>query len=347
MIRIGIVGTGGMARAHADAFNRIRGCRLVAACDVVKERVEAFGRKHGIPNVYTDLGEMLAGAEMDAVSNVTPDGFHAPISLKAIRKGLHVLCEKPLAVNYPDAKKMATAAKRKGVINMVNLSYRNSAAIHRAHTLVRQGAIGRIMHVEASYLQEWLGAMDWKALSRAPAMLWRLSTEHGSKGVLGDIGVHILDFASYPVGGIRSVSCRLKTFPKVKGNRIGDYKLDANDSAIVTVEFANGAIGAIHTTRWATGQSNSLRLRIYGDKGAIIVDLDRSYTELQLLRARARAGRQWETVKCRPTPSIYQRFIKSIKTGVNDQPDFARGAAVQKVMDACFESDRRGRPVKV
>jgi predicted dehydrogenase len=347
MIRLGVIGTGGMARWQAQNFQKIKGCRLVAACDIVKDKVEAFGRDFGVAAVYTDLDRMLSEVEMDAVTVVTTDAAHAPTTLKAVGKGLHVLCEKPLAVNYPDAKKMAHAACRKGVINMVNLSYRNSAAIHRAHELVQKGAVGSVKHVEAGYLQGWLSGMDFASKGLGSGALWRLSSRHGSKGVLGDLGVHILDFASYPAGDIVAVDCKLKTFPKAKGDRYGEYVLDANDSAVILAEFAGGAVGAIHTTRWATGQSNSIRLRIYGDRGAIVVDLDQSYTELQLFERKGGGKSKWRTIKCKQTPSIYERFIKSVRTGVNDQPDFARGAAIQKVLDACFESDRRGRPVRV
>ncbi len=348
MIRIGVIGTGGMANWHAQCFQRIKGCKLVAACDVVKDRAEAYAQKYGIPDVYTDADAMLAGTEMDAITNVTPDAAHAAVSLKVIAKGLHVLCEKPLATNYADAKKMADAAKRNGVINMVNLSYRGSAAIQKAHELVAQGAIGDVKHVEAGYLQGWLATMDWKGVAKNPGgTLWRLSAGHGSKGVLGDLGVHILDFASFGAGDIESVNCRLATFHKVPGDRIGEYVLDANDTAVVTVEFANGAVGTVHTTRWAMGQDNSIRLRVYGDKGAVVVDLDQSWTDLQLCRIGRDGKKKWETVKCKPTPDNYSRFVKSVRTGVNDQPDFARGAAIQKALDACFESNQKGRAIAV
>jgi predicted dehydrogenase len=347
VIKLAIVGTGGMAHTHAKAFSAIRACKLVAACDVIPERAEAFVDKHGIPEVYADVDEMLAQSKMDAVSVVTPDAAHAAISLKAIAQGKHVLCEKPLATCYGDAKEMADAAQRAGVINMVNLSYRNASAIQKAHQLVQQGALGRIMHVEASYLQSWLSAKHWGDWRSSPAWLWRLSTQHGSRGVLGDIGVHILDFATFAAGDIQSVNCRLKTFPKAQDDRVDDYVLDANDSAVITVELTNGAIGTIHTTRWATGHSNSLRLRVYGDKGALVVDLDQAWDTLQICRGRAVDKVEWKTLRCGQTPNIYQRFIKSIRTGCNDQPDFARGAAVQKMLDACFESDQTGKTLAV
>jgi predicted dehydrogenase len=347
MIRIAIVGTGGMANSHARAFQGIPGCRLVAACDVVRAKARDFAKRYQIPAVYTDVEQMLDGVPLDAVANVTSDAAHCPVSLAAIRRGKHVLCEKPLAVDYPEARKMAAAANRKGVINMVNLSYRNAPAIHRARALVNDGAIGRVMHLEASYLQSWLSSTYWGDWKKGSGWLWRLSKAHGSRGVLGDLGVHILDFASYAAGDIKRVNCRLQTFPEVKGSRYRGYTLDACDSAVIGLELANGAIGTIHTSRWATGHANSLLLRIFGDKGAIVVDLDRSYRELQVCRGKDVHRLKWRNMRCPRTPDIYHRFITSIRTGRNDQPDFARGAAIQKVMDACFASDAKGRAVSV
>ena len=271
MIKIAIIGTGGMANAHAVRFQEIRGCKVVAACDLVKKQAEDFAAQYGISNtkVFTDVDAMLTAVDIDAVTIVTTDEYHAPISLKCIAAGKHVLCEKPLAVNYPDARKMAAAAKRKGVINMVNLSYRSSSAIQRAHKLVTDGAIGNVMHVEASYLQSWLVSKCWCDWKSEEQWMRKLSSKHGSNGVLGDIGVHILDFVTFPAGDVKTVNCRLKTFNKIPGNRINGYKLDVNDSAIITLELAGGGIGTISTTRWATGYSNALELRIFGNQGAI------------------------------------------------------------------------------
>ena len=338
-----------MANAHAERFREIRGCKLVAACDLVKKRVESFATRHGISHtkVFTDIDAMLTTEDIDALAIVTTDAYHAPISLKCIATGKHVLCEKPLAVNYPDARRMAAAAKRRGVINMVNLSYRSSSALQRAQKLVADGAIGNVMHVEASYLQGWLASRYWGDWKSEEQWMWKLSSKHGSKGVLGDIGVHILDFATFPVGDIKTVNCRLKTFNKAPGNRIGEYKFDANDSAIITVELAGGGIGTISTTRWATGYKNALELKILGDKGGIRIDLDKSYSLLEICRGRDVDKAKWKTITCGRTPDVYQRFITSIRTGKNDQPDFARGAKIQKIMDACFISDKTGRTVKV
>jgi len=346
MIKLAVVGTGGMGAGHARVFSGMKGVKVVAVCDRDRGRATLVAKELGIPEVYDDVKALIRSADFDAVTNVTSDASHCATSLPLIAAGKHILCEKPLATHYADARRMARAAARKGVINMVNFSYRNSSALQRAHQLVQEGAIGDIRHFEASYLQGWLGG-NWGDWSQQPRLLWRLSSRHGSKGTLGDLGVHIVDFASFPSGDIKSVNCRFGTFPKAPGNRVGEYRFDANDSVIITAELRNGAIGTIHTTRWATGHSNSLLLRLYGTQGGIIIDLDAAYGTLRICNGKGAAKNAWRTVKCGKTPSISERFVRSVRTGINDQPDFARGAAIQKVLDACFESDKTGQTVKV
>jgi predicted dehydrogenase len=348
LVRVAIVGTGGMGACHAQEFSRIPGVRVAAVCDVDAGRAREFAASHA-PGaaVFTDAAQLLRDAAIDAVSIVTPDHLHAPLSLLALAAGRHVLCEKPLATNYADAKRMVAAAKKAGVINMVNFSYRNASALQKAAQLVRAGRLGEIVHVEASYRQSWLSSKVWGDWRTNPAWLWRLSTKHGSRGVLGDIGVHILDFASFPVGRIRSVQARLKTFTKLKGRRRGAYPLDANDSALMQVEFANGALGVIHATRWATGHANSLALSVHGTKGALRLDLDHNTDEVQVCLGPDIHHPTWKTVKAGPNPNIYQRFIAAIRSGQAGEPDFARGAEIQKVLDRCFDSDRAGRAVRV
>ncbi len=347
MIKLAIVGCGGMGHTHAKAFSAIKDCKLTAACDIIPERAQAFSKEFDIPYVYPDMDEMLAKCDLDAVTLVTPDATHAPLALKIIAKGKHILSEKPPATCYADAKAMADAAAQAGVINMINFSYRDSAAIQRAHQILQEGKLGRVLHVEASYLQCWLSSKVWGDWRKTPAFLWRLSTGHGSGGVLGDVGVHILDFTTFAAGDIRSLDCQMRTFHKAQGDRLGEYTLDANDSAVMLVEMESGALGTIHTSRWATGQKNSLRLRVYCEKGALVVDLDKSWDTLDICRGSDVDKAEWKTLKCPKTPKIYQRFIDSILSGQNDQPDYERGAQVQKLLDLCFESDKERKRLSV
>lgn len=349
MIRLGIVGTGGMANAHADNFSKIRGVQLAAACDVVPERAQAFAQKWKIKRVYTDPVEMVAAGGLDAVAVVTVDSAHAPVTLAAIGAGLHVLCEKPLATSLDDAKQMRDAANAKGIIHMVNFSYRNSSALNHAAAVIASGKIGDLRHVESSYLQAWLVSRKWGNWRENPGLLWRLSKAHGSMGDLGDIGVHLYDATSLLCGPITEIDARLQVFDKhVEGNRIGEYVFDANDSFVAHVAFQNGAIGVVHSTRWAVGNTNSLRFRVWGTEGAIEVDLDKSYGEYKICTGKkGMLNAEWKTVTCKPTPSVYQRFINCIKKGANEPNNFENGARVQAYLHASFESDRLKRSVQV
>jgi predicted dehydrogenase len=291
---------------------------------------------------------MLKQDPPDAIINATPDRYHYETCMEIIRKGgIHILCEKPLAENGRDAMEMAEAAEQAGIANMVNFRYRDSSALQKARELIEEGVIGEIRHFEASYLQSWLVSDIWGDWRTSDHWLWRLSKAHGSNGVLGDLGVHILDFLSYPAGDIVSVQCRLKTFEKAEGGRIGEYTLDANDSAVITAELEGGAVGTIHTTRWAPGHHNTLKTRIYGEKGALDVDLDRSWNTLYITREKDINKQRWRKMRCGRTPSVLERFAEAVRTGINGRPDFRRAAEVQKIIDACFKSDSTGTAVTV
>ncbi len=348
-IRLGIIGTGGMAGAHASRFQAIKGVKLVACCDIIPERARQFAAQWNIPAVYTDYELMLDKEQLDGISNVTPDAVHKEVVLAAARRKIHILCEKPLATNLADAKAMYEAVRKAGVINVVNFSYRDSPGLQGAARAVAAGKIGRVLHVEASYLQSWLSARYWGDWRKETTWLWRLSLAHGSLGVLGDVGCHIYDMTTFVCGDIAEIYCNLQTFKKnVPGERIGEYKLDANDSFVSAVTFQNGAIGTIHSTRWATGHKNSLRLRVYGDKGAVEIDLDRARDEYRIVTGQKNVDQAiWHTVKCKPTPNNYQRFITSIRTGKNDVSDFANGVKIQAYLHYSFVSDKLRKPVKV
>ena len=242
---------------------------------------------------------------------------------------------------------MRDRAESAGVMNMVNFSYRDAPAIHTARQIVESGEIGRVIHVDAHYFQSWLVSAAWGDWRTSDTWLWRLSTAHGSSGTLGDIGVHILDFASYPVGRYASVRCDLRTFDKAPHGRIGDYVLDANDSMVAVAEFDEGALGVIQATRWATGYGNRLSLKIFGDKGAVRVDLDKDRNAVDICTGGDVDERAWKSVAAEETPNNYQRFLTAIRTGVNGQADFARGAEIQRVLDACFESHRSGETIQL
>jgi len=274
-VRVLIIGTGGMAESHIKAYAAMDQAVVVAGVDNDPDKLKHFCDAHHIENRFASLEEALTWGQFDAASNVTPDGVHYQTSLPLIEAGKHLLCEKPLAVNHADAQEMAHRAETADIVHGINLSYRDVPALQYASKLVADGAIGEVRHFEASYLQSWLCQSAWGDWKTDPQWLWRLSRKHGSNGVLGDVGIHILDFATYVAGSMPvQVSSRLQTFDKAPGNTIGEYMLDANDSFVMHAQLGNGAIGTVSATRFATGHMNDLRLRIYGDKGGLEVLFD-------------------------------------------------------------------------
>jgi predicted dehydrogenase len=243
---------------------------------------------------------------------------------------------------------MTEAAERAGVINMVNLTYRNVAPLQRAREMVIAGEIGTVKHVEASYLQSWLVSKAWGDWRSESTWLWRLSTGHGSNGVLGDVGIHILDFAAYGAAtDIDHVFARLKTFNKAPGGQIGEYMLDANDSFVMSVDFANGALGVVHASRWATGHLNELKLRIYGERGGLEITHRPGESELRGCLGEDAESGIWTTIDVPPVPTNYQRFADAVATGVPQDPNFRHAANLQKVLDLAMVTERERRELKV
>ena len=341
-MRLLVLGTGSMASNQATHFAAIDGVSLVGAVDTDPVRLAAFCDGHNIPKRFESLDEAIKWGEFDAVTNVTPDAAHHPTSMAVIKAGKHIFCEKPLATDHDKADEMTAAAEKAGVVNMVNLTYRNVAQLQKAREMVLAGAVGEVRHVEASYLQSWLVSRAWGDWRTEPRWLWRLSTEHGSNGVLGDIGVHILDFVVY--GAATDVSSgfgRLQTFHKAEHDQIGEYKLDANDSFTMSVEFTNGALGVIHASRFATGYLNTLRLRIFGDKGALEVQHGTDGSTLRACVGDDAEGPIWRDIAVDPVQTNYQRFAAAVKAGQSLDPTFRHAANLQKVLDRVMVSDKQ------
>ena len=343
-LRVLVLGAGGWAGQHAREYAAIDGAEVVAAVDPRADRLEPFLVEHGIGRGFRSLDEALDWGRFDAASNVTSDAAHHPTTLALLGAGVHVLCEKPLATDHGLALEMAEAAAAAGLANAVNLRYRAVPAFAAARAMVAAGRIGRVRHVEASYLQSWLVQPAWGDWRTDPTWLWRLSTAHGSAGVLGDVGIHILDLAAFVAGGDPvDLDCRLKTFDKAPGGRIGEYALDANDSALMHLELDNGALGTVTATRFAAGHHNDLYVRVYGDRGGLEASYEDRRHRLRACLGEDAESATWREVPTAPVANVWARFVAAARGGPAAEPGFARGAEVQRWLDDAVASDRRSR----
>ena len=337
-----------MAGAHAKAFARIAGVKLVGCVDIRLETAEAFAKDHQIPAAFDSFGAALQSIEFDAVTNCTPDGVHFETTMLAIRAGKHVFCEKPLATRFEDAAHMAIEAERAGLIHGINLTYRNVSALQAARALILSGRIGAVRHFEASYLQSWLTQPAWGDWRTDPTWLWRLSKQHGSLGVLGDIGIHIFDFTTFTVSDeVRTLTGQLATFAKASGNVIGAYTLDANDSFSATVTLGGGATGVVHASRFASGNLNALSLQVFGDRGALKLTNAGDLGTLEICEGDNLEVARWVPVPLAHVPTNYERFAAAVQENTPMEPDFHIGARLQAVLDGVFHSEAQGAKISL
>jgi predicted dehydrogenase len=244
--------------------------RLAAICGRNEEATRAAAVRFGYDRYYTDWRDMLADDKVQLFDNGGPNDAHAEPCIAAAQAGKHVLCEKPLGRTAEESKAMLDAVQKAGVKHMVAFNYRFVPAIRQIRKLIDSGALGRIYHFRASYLQEWI--MPHYNLP----MIWRLQKKVAGSGALGDLGAHIIDLGRYLVGDVKSVSAMTKTFILERPWGDGTMgKVDVDDAFAAVVEFENGALGTLEATRFAAGRKNANVLEINGEKGSIRFNLER------------------------------------------------------------------------
>ena len=230
-LRAGVIGTGFIGPVHVEALRRL-GVPVVAICDVA-DLARTAAAKLAIPQAFADYRQMLACPEVDVVHITTPNRFHAEMSLAALRAGKHVICEKPLAMNTRETAQIVKAVRATGRVFAVNYNVRFYPAVLQLHQLVQRGQLGDIIHVNGSYLQDWLFKdtdYNWRLLPQ----------EGGTLRAVADIGTHWMDTLSFILGAKKSAWWSSEE-PELLhfGNRDG-----ANETAVrATSAFGDGAVG--------------------------------------------------------------------------------------------------------
>ncbi|MCS6828142.1 MAG: Gfo/Idh/MocA family oxidoreductase [Caldilinea sp.] len=277
-IGVGMLGYAFMGKAHSNAFKKIPYMmypppaipKLVAICGRNEEATRAAAVRFGYERYYTDWRALLDDREVQLFDNGGPNDAHAEPCIAAAQAGKHILCEKPLARTAEEAKTMLEAVQKAGVKHMVAFNYRFVPAVRQMRLLIESGALGRIYHFRAVYLQEWI--MPHYNMP----MIWRLNKQVAGSGALGDLGAHIIDLGRYLVGEIESVSAMTRTFIKERPWPDGTMgTVDVDDAFAAVVSFENGALGTVEATRFAAGRKNSNVIEINGEKGSLRFNLER------------------------------------------------------------------------
>ena len=267
-IRLGMVGGGN--DAFIGAVHRIASriddrYELVAgALSSTAEKSQASGRALGLAEdrIYDDFKAMAIREArlkngIEAVSIVTPNHVHYKASIEFLKRGIHVICDKPLTSTLPDAKKLVAAAEKSDALFILTHNYTGYPMVRHAREMIASGELGNLRVIQVEYPQDWLTVeQDFKQAE------WRTDPERsGAGGCTGDIGTHAFNLACFISGlEVESLCADIQAF--VDGRRV-------DDNAHVMLRYAGGARGMLWASQVAPGNENALRIRIYGDKGGI------------------------------------------------------------------------------
>jgi len=335
-IKVGIIGTGGIAGGkHLPGHRSVEGVSVIAACDVVEERVKNFAEKNDIPNIFTDYEEMLKMDELDAVSVCTPNRYHAGPTIAALEAGKHVICEKPLSDNAIDGQKMVDAAKKSGKILQIGLQSRFAAGNRTLRKLVEDGIFGDIYYGRAMAMRRRgipVGSFIRKDLAGG--------------GCLMDIGVHILDVLLWIIGYPKPVEV-FGTVATKFGKRSDvinpwgkwDPKdFEVEDFGMGTIKFENGLTVTLETS-WASHIEGAGPTFFMGDKAGAT------------LQPRIFTDKDGEMVSYEPELisglSEFESFHNAIRNNLPSPVPAEEVLITTKIFDAIYKSSEIGKSVKI
>jgi len=369
-IRIGLVGSGFMGKAHSLAYRGVGGVFrlpvqpvLELLADATPDLAAAAARDFGFARSTGDWRALVTDPRVDVVSVATPNALHVPVALAAIAAGKHVHCEKPLAPDADAAKQMLDAAEKAGVKTQVGFNYLKNPLIALTREIVASGEIGDIVSFRGIHAEDYMAdaATPWH---------FRLDPAGGG-GVVADLDSHIIAIARHVLGPISEVCGRLETVIKQRPEALGSTRLRAvevDDIAQAMVRFKRGCVGTIEASWLSTGRKMQIDFEIFGSKGALAFSQEH-FNELQFYKVEKDGSRNgFRTLVAGPEHPPYGAFCPAPghQLGFNDlktiemrdfllaiagesvlRADFREGWEVQKVVDTIIRSSRERRWISV
>jgi predicted dehydrogenase len=361
-VTVGVVGTSWWADAmHLPALASHPLAKITAICGRNIDNARKMAQRWNIPHVYTDYEAMISSGEIQAIVVSTGNDTHYPITMKAVEAGLHVLCEKPIALTYAQARQMAEAADKKGIKNMVPFTYRYMPTARYIKELIDGGYIGRPYHLNLRY---------YTGYGRSGDYLWRFDTSKAGAGALGDIGSHFLYLASWFFGKITHITCQFGYMAdRAPLDPEGKPYERAEDTAAMIVNFENGAQGVIHVTTLACEQTpfgQSHHMEFHGSGGTLYCLID--WDKVQQVKG-TQPGQGmpkelpipdhiWNGVRRDTVHNTYRDLFRTqdfmtreFITGIIEDkpltPNFHDGAYIQRLIEAGVKSAHEGRRIEV
>lgn len=301
-IQVGLIGTKFMGRAHSNALSQVthffdlpRVPVMHVAVGRNTKELASFAARWGWRQITTRWQDLAADEEIGLVDVATPNDVHAEPSIAMLEAGKHVVCEKPLAGTLADARAMRDAARKaKRVKTFVWYNYRRCPAVALAHQLVKEGRIGRVYHVRATYLQSWGGP--------STPMLWRFDKDSAGSGAHGDLNAHIVDMCRFVTGEelteIHGAVARTFVHERVVPGTKKKARSTVDDAVLFLGSLSGGGVASFEASRLAAPHQNANSLEVNGEDGSLRFDFE----DMNLLQFHdaARGAREggWTRIMC-------------------------------------------------
>ena len=346
-IRVGVAGVRWVGDQHASALSKIRGVELKALADINESALVEAQKKHEVEQGFTDYNDMIKSGELDAIAIALPTGMHADACCRAMRAGLHVICEKPPTSNVAEMKRVARVAKETGMTYMFARQSRFNPAVLASRQAVKAGKVGKIYHGEAVWVRS-----RWGVLANPG---WRMD-RNGGGGVMLDLGVHVIDEVWFCMGCPRPVEVSAGLYAAFKHFSKKPKQYTADDCAAGLVRFENDVTLRFLTTFALNGLPPGTREApengppnwgarvIYGTKGGL-------QTSSGTLIA---GGCNDLSAKKLPRTSKYgdfegqaREFIRAVRSGSTPMSSAEQAVMLMQILEAARRSADKGKAVHI
>jgi predicted dehydrogenase len=334
-LRIAFAGTGYISRTHARAAQKLPGVELAAVVNHRPESMAAFATEFDIPRRYATIEDLLRDGEVEAISINTPNYLHAPQSIAALEAGVHVMVEKPMAMDAKEAAEMLAASEKSGALLTVAHCWRFDEEAQWLKEQVDRGRIGRIVRTKGYGVHANWGPGGWFTQKRL-----------AGGGALADMGVHAIDTARFLLGDPQPVSIYARI-----GTYYGDF--DVDDTGVLLVNWDNGANSYIECGWWQPHSDGpEAATQLYGEGG--LGQLFPTLLKVPNLKTKkvevVNSGFEFPRKEQAPQ-SMYdaqmKHFVHCIETREKPIAGGREGVVNMKIVDAAYESSRTGTVVEI
>ena len=344
-LNVAVIGAGAIGLEHLASFQQHPHARLAALAETSPERGRVAAEKFGVAELVTDYRVLLDRPDIDIVSIALPNCLHAPVALAALAAGKHVMLEKPMATSATEAAALAAAAVRAGRVLMVGQNNRFAPEVQTARRLIDEGVLGEVYHAKTA----------WTRRTGIPRIgSWFTQRKFAGGGCVYDVGVHALDRCLFLMGEFDAVSVSGQTYAKFGGRGLGAGNwgrsevdphavFDVDDLAVALIKLRSGRTVLLESS-WAAHQPDPdfNGTQLFGTDAGLL------FPPLRLFRQGAH-GYQTELVEC-GTPFVSENrmvhFIDVVLGKAEPYIPVAESVAVQRILDAIYESATTGREVR-